>query len=101
RLVKDHVALQSVRADDIIVVSVLYSPDDSASLVFVAANWLELHFDKAILDRDIQLRGPRKRRLAGLAQHVWFAWRGRLRDYFPLGAALSGDAALPALRQLR
>src|SRR5215471_2931686 len=94
-----HVILQCVGAGDVVVFAVLPTPDDAASLVLVARDWLELHLDVSVFQRNIFFHTPRKRPLAGLLKHVWLAWRGRVSFDCPLRRSAAGITQQPASGQ--
>src|SRR5215211_6422105 len=65
-LVKHHVALERVRACDVVVVRILRTPDHAAGLIFLAAEWFEFHFNETVFEIGVVLDANRKRRLARL-----------------------------------
>src|SRR5204862_7485437 len=65
-LVKDHVALERVRARDVVVVRIFCPPNDPASLVLFAADRFELHFHESVLQIGVVLEANGKRRHARL-----------------------------------
>src|SRR5437763_7609056 len=98
-MVNREVVFQRVGTGDVIVVFVLASPDDTASLIFLARDGLELYFHKAVLEGAIVLEANRISGLAGLLQDVGLAGRGVVGDHRPLGLAGAGVRTGPIGRQ--
>src|SRR5262249_36286776 len=94
-----HVILQCVGAGDVVVFAVLPTPDDAASLVLVARDWLELHLDVSVFQRNIFFYAPRKRPLAGLLEHVRLTRRRSVGFHCPSRGPAAGITGQPASRQ--
>src|SRR5437867_10335616 len=62
-VVNRHVVFERVGARDVVVVRVLHSPNNTASLILLARNWLEFHLDKSVFDVRVVLDANWKRRL--------------------------------------
>src|SRR5204863_7198708 len=54
-LVKGHIALERVRACDVVVVRIFCAPDHAAGLISPAAAWFEFHLDQSVFDIRILL----------------------------------------------
>src|SRR6266487_7145583 len=59
RVINGHVVFERVGARYVIIVGVLGSPDDAASLVFLAGDRLELHFNEAVFEARAVLQADR------------------------------------------
>src|SRR5206468_5597220 len=62
-VVNRHVVFERVGARDVVVVRVLHSPNNTASLILLARNWLELHLHKSVLDTRVVFKTDWERRL--------------------------------------
>ena len=53
RVVNRNVVFESVGARNVVIVRVLEPPDNAARLIFLASDWLELHFDESVFDTRV------------------------------------------------
>ena len=71
-LVEDEIVFQRVGPEDVVIVRILRSPDNTGGAVLGSGDGLELCLDEAVLDAGVLLEEQRVGRAAGLLDHFGF-----------------------------
>jgi hypothetical protein len=65
-LVEHHIVFKGIGADDVVIVGVLRTPDNTTGAVLRPGNGFEFHLDEAVADAGVLLEGEWKGGVAGL-----------------------------------
>ena len=99
-VIQGDVVFQCVGPGDVVVVTILPAPDQSARLIFLSCDGFEFHLHKSIDKRCIPSHAPREGAMARLPQNVGLAWCCCLRLNSPKRRSLARQSSKPLFGQL-